>query len=58
MNNGSALTGLNSTSSLMATEDFPSEAEGIAFCIAFVLAGVFIVGGNLRHDSGSHYMWL
>ena len=47
MNNGSALTGLNSTSSLMATEDFPSKAEGIAFFVAFVLAGVFIVGGNL-----------
>ena len=47
MNNGSALTGLNSTSSLLTTKDFPFKAEGIAFCIAFVLAGVFIVGGNL-----------
>ena len=47
MNNGSALTDSNSTSSLLATEGFPSKAEGIAFCIAFVLADVFIVGENL-----------
>ena len=47
MNNGSALTGLNSTSSLLDTKDFPFKAEGIAFCIAFILADVFIVGGNL-----------
>ena len=46
MKNGSAITGSNSTSSLLATKDSPFKAEGIAFCIAFVLADVFIVGGN------------
>ena len=46
MKNGSAITGSNSTSSLQPTKDFPFKAEGIAFCIAFVLADVFIVGGN------------
>ena len=46
MKNGSSITASNSTSSLQPTKDFPFKAEGIAFCIAFVLAGVFIVGGN------------
>ena len=47
MKNGSSITASNSTSSLQPTKDFPFKAEGIAFCIAFVLADVFIVGGNL-----------
>ena len=46
MKNISATSGSNNTS-LLITDNFPSKAEGIAWCSAFTLEAVFIVVGNL-----------
>ena len=45
MENISATTALNNTF-LSSTKDLPSKSEGIALCITFAIAAVFIVVGN------------